>query len=111
MADLLKFELTPNNKAVSMSTNDLIYVREVDYKNVKINLDNIVRIVNEENSNDGLNVTMVDGQVYTVLPHMVTQVGATAGTIPENLGLPGDPYLVFQDNDALESALISLIGW
>jgi len=111
MSDLIKFELTPNSKAVNMTTNDLTQTPDIDFSGAIIKVDNVVRIVEEKNPQDGLNVYMTDGEKYTIKPDLVTMVGATAGTVPRSLGLSGDPYLVYADNDTLKNALINLISW
>ncbi len=111
MADLLTFDLTPNSKAIELKTNDLIYVPEVDYQNVTIQLSLVEYIVQEENEVDGLNIVLSSGEKYTIDPKFVTRVGAVNGTVSASYGLPNDPYNVYVDSTTLRTELINLIGW
>lgn len=110
MADLLTFELTTNGKAVKMKTNMLEYTPDIDYAKVTIAIDSICHIVQEENNQDGINITLKSGIKHTVSPFHVTKVGAKTYTIPLTIEGLGD-FLVCGNNDELVTDLFNLIGW
>jgi hypothetical protein len=101
MPTYLTFDLTANSKAVVLKTNDTIVSPDVDYRCVVISIDDIARIVLEENDSDGINVSLLDGEKYPINPAIVTRVGIHDKS----------PATYGADSQQLLDDLIELIGW
>ena len=111
MPTFITFELTSNSKAIQLKTNDLSSNPSVDYKRVVINLEDVGHLVEEENPTDGVNVILVDGTKYTILPYHVSMIGVKTYPLISVPELGGGSFEVCPDNETLLNDLIQLIGW
>lgn len=88
--------LTPGGKGFVLDPKDLINSIDIDYRLIKQPLNSVVRIVLEENEQDGINIIFIDGVKVNLKKEYVSKVGDVT-SFPTNL--------------VLLDSLVTLLGW
>lgn len=101
--EFITIELTANAQAIILKTNSLILSPEIDYDKVIIPLSSICHIIQEENSNDGINIMMVNDTKYSINPNYITMIGSNDYKLL--------PSYICPNNDTLVNDILALVGW